>query len=56
MSSTALYKETVVNQAGAVLPSTGGIGTTIFYVVGGLLILAAGVLLVTKSRMRKEEN
>ncbi|MBQ8929536.1 MAG: isopeptide-forming domain-containing fimbrial protein [Oscillospiraceae bacterium] len=47
---------TVVNQSGAVLPSTGGIGTTIFYVVGGLLILAAGVLLVTKSRMRKEEN
>jgi LPXTG-motif cell wall-anchored protein len=56
VTSTALYKETVVNQAGAVLPSTGGIGTTIFYVVGGLLILAAGVLLVTKSRMRKEEN
>ena len=36
---------------GSSLPSTGGIGTTIFYVVGVILMLGAGVLLVTKKRM-----
>ena len=41
----------VENNTGAVLPSTGGIGTTIFYVVGGVLVLAAIILLVTKKRM-----
>ena len=43
--------KTVVNTTGAVLPSTGGIGTTIFYVVGGILVVGAGVLLITKKRM-----
>lgn len=42
---------TIVNTGGAVLPSTGGIGTTIFYVAGGLLAAAAIVLLITKKRM-----
>lgn len=42
---------TIVNNAGAELPSTGGIGTTIFYVLGGLLVVCAGVLLITKRRM-----
>jgi LPXTG-motif cell wall-anchored protein len=41
----------IENKAGTVLPSTGGIGTTIFYVVGGILVLGAGVLLITKKRM-----
>ena len=41
----------VVNQSGATLPETGGIGTTIFYVVGGILVIGAGVVLVTKKRM-----
>lgn len=45
----------VVNQKGSVLPSTGGIGTTIFYVVGAVLVLAAGILLVTKRRMSVEK-
>ena len=45
---------TVVNESGAVLPSTGGIGTTIFYAVGGLLVCAALVLLITKKRMNAE--
>ena len=39
------------NQSGTELPSTGGMGTTIFYVLGSLLVVAAGVLLVTKKRM-----
>ena len=41
----------IVNKSGSLLPSTGGIGTTIFYVVGGLLVAGAGILLVTKKRM-----
>ncbi|MBR3327142.1 MAG: LPXTG cell wall anchor domain-containing protein, partial [Atopobiaceae bacterium] len=45
----------VINRPGSVLPSTGGIGTTIFYVVGGALVITAGVLLVTKRRMANVE-
>ena len=41
----------VVNQQGTELPSTGGIGTTIFYVVGAILVIGAGVVLITKRRM-----
>ena len=41
----------IQNNKGTQLPSTGGIGTTIFYVVGGVLVLAAIILLVTKKRM-----
>ena len=43
----------ILNNAGAELPSTGGIGTTIFYVLGGVLVVCAGVLLITKRRMNK---
>ena len=39
------------NVRGTELPSTGGIGTTLFYVGGGILVLAAVILLVTKKRM-----
>lgn len=41
----------IENKLGSTLPETGGIGTTIFYVVGVILMLGAGVLLVTKKRM-----
>jgi len=41
----------VENESGAVLPTTGGIGTTIFYVVGGILLLGACVILVAKRRV-----
>ena len=41
----------VVNNSGTQLPSTGGMGTTIFYVLGSILVLGAAVLLVTKKRM-----
>lgn len=41
----------VVNKAGTELPSTGGMGTTVFYVLGSALVLGAVVLLVTKKRM-----
>ena len=46
-------KVSVENNAGTTLPSTGGMGTTVFYVVGGGLMAVAVVLLVTKKRMEK---
>ena len=45
----------VENSAGALLPSTGGMGTTIFYVLGSILVIGAVVLLVTKKRMGDAE-
>lgn len=44
---------TIVNKKGSVLPSTGGIGTTIFYVIGGILMVGAGVILVSRRRRSK---
>lgn len=41
----------ITNKTGTELPSTGGMGTTIFYVLGSVLVLGAVVLLVTKKRM-----
>ena len=45
----------VANSTGTTLPSTGGMGTTIFYVLGFVLVVGAGVLLVTKKRMSQGE-
>lgn len=44
----------VENKAGSLLPSTGGTGTTMLYVVGGALVVAAGVALVVRRRMSNE--
>lgn len=44
----------VKNNKGSTLPSTGGIGTTLFYVIGGVLMAVAAVLLVTKKRMNNK--
>ena len=41
----------IENNMGTLLPSTGGMGTTLFYIVGGLMVVCAGVVLVTKKRM-----
>lgn len=49
-------KATVENKKGTELPSTGGIGTTIFYIAGALLVVLAGVFLITKKRMNKAER
>lgn len=49
------YTVTVENVAGNVLPTTGGMGTTLLYIGGSILVLAAVILLVTKRRMRVED-
>lgn len=49
--TNGIFAQDVINQSGSLLPSTGGIGTTIFYVVGAILVIGAGILLVTKKRM-----
>ena len=46
-----IYKMEIENNKGTELPETGGIGTTIFYVVGAILVLGAGVVLITRRRM-----
>ena len=53
-NSTGTVK--VENKTGAELPSTGGIGTTIFYVLGTIFVVGAGIVLVVKKRMGKAEN
>lgn len=41
----------IENKSGATLPSTGGIGTTLFYIVGAILVIGAGVILISRRRM-----
>lgn len=53
-SDVAATVMVVVNFTGAQLPSTGGIGTTIFYIVGGILVVGAVILLVTRKRVSDE--
>ena len=52
--ATAAVQITVVNNAGAQLPSTGGSGTTMIYIIGVILLAGAGILLVTRRRMKAE--
>lgn len=53
-STLGIFNSDIVNKSGSTLPSTGGIGTTIFYVIGGILVVGAGILLITKRRMREQ--
>ena len=49
---TGIVEVTVENNQGATLPETGGMGTTLFYIIGGLLVVGAGILLVVRIRMK----
>ena len=51
--STGAVSANIVNKKGSTLPSTGGIGTTIFYVIGGILMVGAGVILISRKRTNK---
>lgn len=54
LSSDSNVTNTIENKQGSTLPETGGIGTTIFYVLGGMLVVCAVVLMVSKKRMSAE--
>ena len=47
---------TIQNNKGTELPSTGGMGTTILYIIGAILVIGAGVYLITKRRAAKDSN
>jgi fimbrial isopeptide formation D2 family protein/LPXTG-motif cell wall-anchored protein len=49
-SDNTLYTN-IINSRGSELPKTGGIGTTIFYIIGSVLVVAAAVVLITRKRM-----
>lgn len=51
MENEGIARLSIVNQSGDELPETGGIGTTIFYILGGVLLVAALVILVTRKRV-----
>ena len=53
---TGVVATNVMNNSGAQLPETGGMGTTLFYVLGGILVLVAIILLVTRKRMSHTEK
>lgn len=51
LSSDSNVTNTIENKQGSTLPETGGMGTTIFYVIGAILVIGAGVVLITRKRM-----
>lgn len=55
-AGTGAVAITVENHKGSTLPKTGGIGTTVFYVVGGFLAVCAGILLVVRRRVYSERE
>ena len=55
-TDNAFAHQDIKNNKGSVLPSTGGIGTTILYIIGGILIVGAVVFLVTRRRAAKVEE
>lgn len=55
-TSTGQLSVTIENNKGIELPTTGGVGTTIFYIIGGLMISGALVLLIVKKRMSIKEK
>lgn len=51
LSSNSNVTNAIENKQGSTLPETGGMGTTIFYVIGAILVIGAGVVLITRKRM-----
>lgn len=51
-ATNTVDKVEVENKSGSILPSTGGMGTTLFYIFGAILVIGSGVVLITKKRMK----
>lgn len=51
-ATKAVDQVEVENKSGSLLPSTGGMGTTLFYIFGAILVIGSGVVLITKKRMK----
>jgi LPXTG-motif cell wall-anchored protein len=49
------YQYNIQHNTGALLPSTGGMGTKLFYIIGAALVIGAGVILVVRRRVGEEE-
>lgn len=56
MDTDYMFPTQIVNRKGSILPTTGGIGTKLFYIFGGLLVAGSVIFLVTKKRMSAKEN
>lgn len=54
VGGTEVTQVDVENKTGTVLPSTGGMGTTMIYLIGGALVLGSGVVLATKRRVKNK--
>ena len=54
IASSSEAPQSIANAKGVELPSTGGMGTTIFYIIGAILVIGAGVVLITRRRMNAE--
>ena len=50
LAQSNLEDTAVKNEAGALLPSTGGMGTTVIYIIGAVLVIGAGIILVVRRR------
>ncbi|MBP3380344.1 MAG: LPXTG cell wall anchor domain-containing protein [Ruminococcus sp.] len=53
-NANGIVSDKIINKSGSTLPSTGGIGTTLFYLAGGAMVAVAGIFLITKKRMNKD--
>lgn len=54
LSQDSALSYTIEDAKGSTLPTTGGMGTTILYIIGGILVIGAGVVLITKKRVENE--
>lgn len=52
--NTGMIRGDIINKSGTVLPETGGMGTTLLYLVGGAMVLGSGIVLVSRRRMNKK--
>ena len=56
LDSNSKMNNDIINKSGATLPETGGIGTTLFYLLGGLMTAGSALILVVRRRADAEEE